>query len=922
MSKRMLIDARHTEETRVTVISGNRVEEFDYESSNRRELKGNIYLAKITRVEPSLQAAFVDYGGNRHGFLAFSEIHPDYYQIPVEDREAILAQEAAIHAADEDDGDEVMPAPEGEAIQDAAAEVDADAGDIELDREDPLVDAVSSSDEDELEQENLRLRRLRQLKHRYKIQEVIKPRQILLIQVVKEERGNKGAALTTYLSLAGRYTVLMPNTTHGGGVSRKIANTSDRKRLKSIISELNVPAGTGCIVRTAGMKRTKTEIKRDVDYLFKIWSNIRELTMRSVAPSLVYEEGNLIKRAIRDLYDRNIDEVLVDGAKGYRSAKEFMTLLMPSHAKRVQSYTDKVPLFQRFQIESQLESIYSEIVTLKSGGYIVINPTEALISIDVNSGRATKHRNIEETAIKTNIESAYEIARQLRLRDMAGLVVIDFIDMEDRGNNRKVERTMKEALKADRARIQVGRISPLGLMEISRQRLHPNLVESSTHVCDHCNGTGRVRTSDSAALQVLRTIEAEAIRGRYGHLKVGVHPDVAIYALNNKRADISELEVRYGITVEIFPKSGLVAPEIDLVGSGTATKPGTKITPPAAAHVPVTGSPSDHDDDDADEPEDLPTAPARAQTSSETSGEASSEDEGEKKGRSRGGRRRGRRGGRRARASREARAQKETGDEVTVEASGTEGPATDGGGATAPADDKTATKEADGAPSAPARANIEETPSDEGEKKPRRARRRPAKKTPADSDASADASANAVASPNDAADAPDGSADKAEKPKRGRRKPAQKDGEAGANQADAAATVDVSVDKAGDEKPAPKRRPRRAAAKKDTPAQTGDKAVKAAPDTAAADKSAGDAPSKAEATKAVAKKPTAKKSTAKKADDQKVSDKKAPAKKAPTKKAPGKKPVPPVAKSPAVEAAKEAAPQNDQPKKKGWWQRG
>ncbi|HKJ73031.1 MAG TPA: Rne/Rng family ribonuclease, partial [Alphaproteobacteria bacterium] len=491
MTTRMLIDATHSEETRVVVVKGNRLEEFDYESSTKKQLKGNIYLAKVTRVEPALQAAFVDYGGNRHGFLAFSEIHPDYYQIPVEDRQALIEEEAAEEEEESEVGARPAAAESEATIVEEAAEADTEDAeaspgdgadeapdqahdeeahddnhdDIEVQQPaDTTVETVGA--EDDLEEvSNRRARRSR----RYKIQEVIRRRQILLVQVVKEERGNKGAALTTYLSLAGRFCVLMPNTARGGGISRKIANAKDRKRLKSIIDSLNLPEGMGVIVRTAGMEQNKREIKRDYDYLIRLWDTIREQTLKSTAPALIHEEGNLIKRSIRDLYSKDIDEVLVEGDEGYRTAKEFMRMLMPSHAKVVQPYKENIPLFARYQVEGQLDSMFSPTVHLKSGGYIVINSTEALVAIDVNSGRATREHNIEETALKTNTEAAEEVARQLRLRDLAGLVVIDFIDMEKHQNNRSVERRLKERLKHDRARIQVGRISAFGLLEMSRQ---------------------------------------------------------------------------------------------------------------------------------------------------------------------------------------------------------------------------------------------------------------------------------------------------------------------------------------------------------------------------------------------------------------------------------------------------------------------
>ncbi|RMD89464.1 MAG: ribonuclease E/G, partial [Alphaproteobacteria bacterium] len=544
MSTRMLIDARHPEETRVAVIRGNRVEEFDYESVAKQQLKGNIYLAKVTRVEPSLQACFVEYGGNRHGFLAFSEIHPDYYQIPVADREALLAAEAEAAQAEAAEAD--VDAHEGETRPVKAADEDGEESEVE--------EVAGDEDTDEEASER---RRLRSLRRRYKIQEVIKRRQILLVQVVKEERGSKGAALTTYLSLAGRYCVLMPNSFNGGGISRKIANQADRKKLKSVLSALDIPEGMGCIIRTAGLNRTKAEIKRDFDYLLRLWDEIRDRTLHSIAPALIHEEANLIRRSIRDLYSRDIDEVLVEGEEGYRTAKEFMKLLTPSHAKRVKHYKDRIPLFFRYQVESQLEAMYSPVVQLPSGGYLVIDPTEALVSIDVNSGRSTKEHNIEETALKTNLEAAEEIARQLRLRDLAGLIVIDFIDMEERGNNRKVEKRLKEALRHDRARIQMGRISTFGLLEMSRQRLRPNILEASMTPCPTCGGAGVVRSIESAALAVLRALEEEGIQGRSEALTVHAPGEVTSYILNQKRGILADFERQYDLRIAILPEEDL-----------------------------------------------------------------------------------------------------------------------------------------------------------------------------------------------------------------------------------------------------------------------------------------------------------------------------------------------------------------------------
>ena len=682
MVKRMLIDATHAEESRVVVIHGNRLEEYDVETSTKKQIKGNIYLAKVTRVEPSLQAAFVDYGGNRHGFLAFSEIHSDYYQIPVADREAIAQGHAQSNAQVKDaeivednigDGDDSQKkekkpsrsrsrrkprtkdkdeasdtpnaeSPEAEASTDAPAQseaatdntssgdeedakprrrrprnrrkksdeveasgsdaeensstdgnndsgsdgddtptggnaamsaevaeldvdIDADSSDEDTGNEVTSLDAEADVEEDieDLggdDSDEFVESHSRQLQKRYKIQEVIKRRQIILVQVVKEERGNKGAALSTFLSLAGRYCVLMPNTPRGGGISRKITNAKDRKRLKSILAELEIPDGMAVIVRTAGSERTKAEIKRDFDYLMRLWDRIRETTLQSQAPCLIYEEADLIKRSIRDLYARDVDEVLVEGDEGYRVAKDFMKMLMPSHAKRVQPYKDQgVPLFHRFQVESQLDAMLNPVVQLKSGGYLVINPTEALVAVDVNSGRSTRERNIEETAYKTNLEAAEELARQLRLRDLAGLIVVDFIDMEDHRNQASVERKLKEAMRNDRARLQIGRISPFGLLEMSRQRLRPSLVESAFEVCTHCRGVGLVRSIESAALHLLRVIEEEGMRRRSGALTVHVASEVALYILNRKRDSLGEIESRYGFSVMIFGDDSLISPD-------------------------------------------------------------------------------------------------------------------------------------------------------------------------------------------------------------------------------------------------------------------------------------------------------------------------------------------------------------------------
>ncbi|MDA1354971.1 MAG: ribonuclease E/G [Proteobacteria bacterium] len=585
MVKRMLIDASHAEEIRVVVANGTRLEEFDFETAAKKQLKGNFYLAKVMRVEPSLQAAFVEYGGNRHGFLPFGEIHPDYYQIPVADREALFAeQQDATDDNVDDNADDLTDEESGPATVDAADARDGDAASEETDlgaeelesgaeaNEDsdaPSEDRVANPDEsvetlggDDIDDEAQRRLHVSRslLSRRYKIQEVIKKRQVMLIQVVKEERGNKGAALTTYLSLAGRYCVLMPNAVRGGGISRKIVNADDRKRLKAITAELKVPSRMAVIVRTAGLARTRAEIKRDFEYLLRQWEGIRKATLESSAPVLINEEANLIRRSIRDLYSRDIDQIQVEGEEGYRIAKDFMRTLIPSHSSRVQPYRDRIPLFTRYQIESQLDAMYSPQVQLRSGGYLVINPTEALVSIDVNSGRATKMRTVEETALTTNQEAADEIARQLRLRDLAGLVVIDFIDMDENRNQRNIERRFKEAMRDDRARIQIGRISPFGLLELSRQRLRPSILETATEVCSTCAGTGVVRATASSAVHVLRAIEEEGLRERSGQILVHVPGEIALYILNHKRDTLGEIESRYAMEIAFKDDPTLVPP--------------------------------------------------------------------------------------------------------------------------------------------------------------------------------------------------------------------------------------------------------------------------------------------------------------------------------------------------------------------------
>jgi ribonuclease E len=623
MANKMLIDATHPEETRVVVVRGSRVEEFDFESATRKPLRGNIYLAKVTRVEPSLQAAFIEYGGNRHGFLAFNEIHPDYYQIPFADRQALLEQEAEDERTAADEPHETHethdPAPAAEdASSDRMSEADStdDGGMVESVETSESVESVGA--EDALEE--VPERRPQRTRRSYKIQEVIKRRQVMLVQVVKEERGNKGAALTTYLSLAGRYAVLMPNTARGGGISRKITSAVDRKRLKQIATDLEVPEGMGVILRTAGANRTKVEVKRDFEYLLRLWESVRELTLKSVAPSLVYEEGSLIKRSIRDLYNKDIDEVIVAGDDGYREAKDFMRMLMPSHAKNVQPYRDPSPVFTRFGVEAQLDAMFSPQVTLKSGGYLVLNQTEALVSVDVNSGRSTREHNIEDTALQTNLEAADEVARQLRLRDLAGLIVIDFIDMEEKRNNRAVEKRLKEALRTDRARIQVGRISHFGLMEMSRQRIRTGVVESSTQVCPHCFGTGVVRSTESVALHVLRVIEDVLLKSAANNLHVRCRTGVALYILNQKRRHLADIEGRFGVMITVAADETL-GTQLHAIEKGEpATRPVQAPTRPADSFVKVDSiEPEDEDLDieedepEAEEPQVAEARPERAQ---------------------------------------------------------------------------------------------------------------------------------------------------------------------------------------------------------------------------------------------------------------------------------------------------------------------
>ncbi|MGO4437474.1 Rne/Rng family ribonuclease [Rhizobium sp. RAF56] len=737
MADKMLIDASHEEETRVVVVRGNRIEEFDFESQHKKQIRGNIYLAKVTRVEPSLQAAFVDYGGNRHGFLAFAEIHPDYYQIPLADRQALLRAEAEEHRR-EDEGDHADTAPDlsqqdqpdigiaspaavaeqAEAIAagtetaveaapakkakprrsrkkvveaapadaaeaaDVRAAVDApsaeeedgpagemaamvetdsisedarrghDDDDDDHDGEEEVIESVGA--EDAMEEVPDRVQR--KPRKQYRIQEVIKRRQILLVQVAKEERGNKGAALTTYLSLAGRYSVLMPNTARGGGISRKITSPQDRKRLKEIARMLEVPQGMGVILRTAGANRTKVEVKRDFEYLMRLWENVRTLTLSSTAPTLVYEEGSLIKRSIRDLYNKDINEIIVAGEEGYREAKDFMKMLMPSHAKVVQPYRDIHPIFARSGIEAQLDRMLQPQVTLKSGGYLIMNQTEALVSIDVNSGRSTREHSIEDTALQTNLEAAEEIARQLRLRDLAGLIVIDFIDMEEKRNNRSVEKKLKDCLKNDRARIQVGRISHFGLLEMSRQRIRASVLESTTQVCSHCGGTGHVRSQSSVALHVLRGIEEYLLKNTTHDITVRTTPDIALYLLNHKRQSIIDYESRFGVAI-VIDADGAVGAQHFAIDRGEPVENPVKIE----TLFNFAAIPDDEDDDiviEADEDEDeIEEKPAAAETAA-----SRAESEGNRK-RKRRRRRRGRNGNGEAQAAGSTDANDEQGDD-------------------------------------------------------------------------------------------------------------------------------------------------------------------------------------------------------------------------------------------------------------------
>ncbi|MDQ0305243.1 ribonuclease E [Ancylobacter polymorphus] len=935
MANKMLIDATHPEETRVVVVRGNRVEEFDFEAANRKPLRGNIYLAKVTRVEPSLQAAFVEYGGNRHGFLAFSEIHPDYYQIPVADRQALLAEEERQQRRDAEAENEDKPKgrprrPRGaaksaegdesvseEATTETSGETEGDAaparrsrrrrssdeegggegGEVEeIADEEEIVDEVGSDDAMEEMPERAPPRGRART---YKIQEVIKRRQVMLVQVVKEERGNKGAALTTYLSLAGRYSVLMPNTARGGGISRKITSAEDRKRLKEVASDLEVPEGMGVILRTAGANRTKPEIKRDFEYLLRLWENVRELTLGSTAPSLVYEEGSLIKRSIRDLYNKDIDEVLVAGEDGYREAKDFMRMLMPSHAKNVKIYKDLQPVFTRFGVESQLDAMFLPQVQLKSGGYLVINPTEALVSIDVNSGRSTREHNIEDTALKTNLEAAEEVARQLRLRDLAGLVVIDFIDMDEKRNNRAVERKLKDCLKNDRARIQLGRISHFGLMEMSRQRIRTGVLESSTEVCPHCGGTGHVRSSASVALQMLRGAEDILQRSNTHNLIIRTRAENALYVLNHKRAHLHELEERFGVLITIAADPSLTGLTPFAIDKGDAVpNPIPLPRPPELVFEPeeeIVGEESE-DEVETEAPVEAAAEPEAGETrdpaptaSGDTSGEG---------GRRRRRRRRRRRGGGGNGENGERHAEGEAGSdmsgvefeddgedgegdepaettavagEVTAEAVA-EVPATDAPAEALPEDTAITPAEAqdmaaaEPAPEAVTEAAAEAAPVED--EKPRRGRRGGGRRTKA---AAAEASTEAAEAP--AAEAPAA--------------------EAPAVEAPAVETPAAEAAEAADAKPKPRRR--RSTVREKAPAAVEGDTVSESVSETPAEAAAPEAP------------------VAESAPESSVAAESAPVE------------APPAADSPASGESAAAdpapAPEPDRPRRTGWWQR-
>ena len=905
MVKRMLIDAAHPEETRVVIVNSNRVEELDFESRHKRQLRGNVYLARVTRVEPSLQAAFIEYGGNRHGFLAFSEIHPDYYKIPEADKLALKEQEEEEQrlADEEEEKRKATSAKRKSRTKRDEKEEDNDEDDLidENEDEDEEHEDEEHEDEDEERDENLdpddedatdetdaevadeqvnvaSKRRKRISRRRYKIQEVIKRGQILLVQAVKEERGNKGAAMTTYLSLAGRYCVLMPNTPRGGGISRKISNGSDRKRLKSIMSGLDVPKGMGVIVRTAGAKQTKTEIGRDYDYLSRLWSDIRNKTMESSAPALIHEEGNLVKRSLRDLYNKDIEEVLVQGEDAYETAHDFINMLMPSHAKHIKHYDDEIPLFLRYGAEKQIENSLDSVVQLKSGGYLVIHPTEALVSVDVNSGRSTKERNVERTALRTNLEAAEELARQMRLRDLAGLIVIDFIDMDEHKNNRAVERKMKEMLTQDRARIQTSRISQFGLMEISRQRRRRSLLEGSTTSCPHCSGVGRKRTIESSALAAIRAVEEFAVRGKAKRIRLKTSSDVAHYLLNEKRDLLTQVDNIADVFTEVVGDDELIRPNFELE---VVEKREDKRADPLVKIEREFKK-------EREAAKRKPKKSKREKPESEADEAVTSEDEMDEENRKSGRRRsrRGRRGGRRVGRGRDCR--NETSENAEAKT------------------DEAASEDRDS------------EDSKKKESKPKRRRRAPEK-------GKTDASKSEEAiSEETKADEPTG------KGGRRRRAPSRQKDEPVKDVANAAETVEAekpktrsttrrkapSRKKANDAETAtePKvKRTRKApaktaaepAAEEAKPKRTRKAPVKkAAPKKAAAKDS--NAPKSSRTRKAPAKKTEAKKTTAKKAPSKKAETKKAPAKKAAAKKAPAKKPA--TKKAPAKKATTKKAP--------------
>ncbi len=898
MTKRMLIDAAHPEETRVVIVDGTRVEELDFESRHKRQLRGNVYLAKVTRVEPSLQAAFIDYGGNRHGFLAFSEIHPDYYQLPYEDKLALQQQEeeelAAMVEAEEED-------------EDADDDVEED------ENLDPDEDDATDENDAEVADEQVKVaskRRKRINRRRYKIQEVIKRGQILLVQAVKEERGNKGAAMTTYLSLAGRYCVLMPNTPRGGGISRKIPNGSDRKRLKKIMDGLDVPQGMGVIVRTAGAKKTKAEITRDYGYLSRLWDDIRDTTMNSRAPALIHEEGNLVKRSIRDLYNKDIEEVLVQGDDAYKTAKGFIKMLMPSHAKFVKKYEEEIPLFLRFNVEKQIESSLDATVQLKSGGYLVIHPTEALVSVDVNSGRSTKERNVERTALKTNLEAAEELARQMRLRDLAGLIVVDFIDMDENKNNRAVERKMKEVLSRDRARIQTGRISQFGLMEMSRQRRRRSLLEGSTTVCPHCDGVGRKRTIESSALAAVRALEDFAIRGKAKKIRLKCPPDVALYLLNEKRDLLQKVDedadvftvvehddslIRPAFTLEVAEKrtdnrkDPLLAIEKELREEQKKAAQARKEKAKEARKV------------EADETTD--------EDVNEASDERDNQDEDAKP-----RRRRGRRGGRNRRRKSSDDINAETGDDVAEAASleieetdEDEKPKRRRRSRSAPKKSENATEKEDS-------GKDEEASSDDAEEKPSKSRRRSSarRKAPGKTAKSGTSSSDAVEETEE--DKPVGTLAAEDAPKSRRRRAAPK--RKAATKAKAPAVEDADTD----EKPKRKRRAPRKTKTGDNADVTGAEAPNEAEAEAkpkrrrkAPSKTAGEAVAEApkpKRTRKVASKAKAGEAATEDASAEDASPKPKRTRKAPAKdKAPAKKAAPKkaTAKKPASKAKTEKA---------------